>query len=143
MIEVVNRQRKTRIDKEGLASFCNVVSRTVSETGGRPFTVAIVSDRRMRRLNRDFRGIDRTTDVLSFTFEDDQPGDMQDHLGDIAISAETAERQATENGLEMETEHMQLILHGVLHLSGFDHETDDGEMDRLERRYRKVLGIDE
>jgi probable rRNA maturation factor len=99
-------------------------------------TIAFVSDRKIRELNRQFRGIDKSTDVLSF------PGDDTSlNLGDIAISAETASRQAKENGLTLNGEIGQLILHGLLHLSGHDHETDNGEMNRLELRLRKKLGM--
>jgi probable rRNA maturation factor len=63
------------------------------------------------------------------------------NLGDIVISAEQAERQAKENGLTLENEIQQLILHGLLHLCGYDHETDDGEMNRVELKLRKQLGI--
>lgn len=100
-------------------------------------TVAFVSDKRIRQLNKQFRGIDKATDVLSFP--DD--GDDGDYLGDIAISVDTAARQADENGLTFEGEVAQLMLHGLLHLAGHDHETDNGEMNRLELRLRKKLKI--
>ncbi|HEU5459217.1 MAG TPA: rRNA maturation RNase YbeY, partial [Pyrinomonadaceae bacterium] len=87
------------------------------------------------KLNQQFRGVDKATDVLSF------PADEQDNLGDVAISVETATRQAKENGLSFDNEVGQLILHGLLHLSGYDHETDNGEMNRLELRLRRKLGI--
>jgi probable rRNA maturation factor len=86
-------------------------------------------------LNRQFRGIDKATDVLSF------PSDGPD-LGDIAVSVDMAAAQAKENGLKLDEEIAQLILHGLLHLSGYDHETDNGEMNRLELRLRKKLAID-
>ncbi len=99
-------------------------------------TVAFVSDKKIRELNRQFRRIDKATDVLSF------PGDSSDgDMGDIAISIETAARQAKQNGLTLDGEIAQLLLHGLLHLSGYDHETDNGEMNRLELRLRKKLGI--
>ena len=99
-------------------------------------TVAFVSDQKIRELNRQFRSIDKATDVLSF------PTDSANkELGDIAISIETAIRQAKENGLTLEGEIAQLLLHGLLHLSGYDHETDTGEMNRLELRLRKRLRI--
>jgi probable rRNA maturation factor len=96
-------------------------------------TIAFVSDKKMRELNRQFRGVDKATDVLSF------PDDTE--LGDIAISVDTAAVQAKENGLKFEGEIAQLILHGLLHLSGYDHETDNGEMNRLELRLRRKLAI--
>jgi probable rRNA maturation factor len=92
--------------------------------------VRFVGDREMRRVNRQFRGKDKPTDVLSF------PGD-EGHLGDILISVPTARRQATEAGHGIDRELKTLLLHGVLHCLGHDHETDGGEMERLERRLRK------
>lgn len=92
--------------------------------------VRFCGDREMRRVNRQFRDKDKTTDVLSF------PGE-EGHLGDILISVPTARRQAAEAGHPAERELMVLLLHGVLHCLGYDHETDQGEMERLERRLRR------
>jgi probable rRNA maturation factor len=100
-------------------------------------TIAFVSDKTIRQLNRQFRAVDKSTDVLSFPAEDED----KTNLGDIAISVDTATKQAKENGLTLDKEVAQLILHGLLHLCGYDHETDDGEMNRLELRLRKKLGI--
>ena len=113
----------------------------VPEVSGRRFAVALVSDTRIRELNNIFRGKNSATDVLSFpcTPEPFEPDDG--NLGDIVVSAETAERQAAENGLTVEGEIKQLILHGVLHLCGFDHEVDDGEMNARELELREQLGI--
>ena len=93
--------------------------------------VRFVGDREMRRVNRRFRGKDKTTDVLSF------PGDSG-HLGDILISVPTARRQAAAAGHAVDRELKTLLLHGVLHCLGYDHETDEGEMERLERRLRRI-----
>src|SRR5262249_17035012 len=98
-------------------------------------TIAFVSDRNIRSLNQQFRGIDKATDVLSF------PAEEPENLGDIAVSVETAERQAKANELSFDNEIAQLILHGLLHLAGYDHERDNGEMNRLELRLRRQLGI--
>ena len=97
------------------------------------FSVRFVGDRAIRGINRDFRGIDRATDVLSFPGEEGPEGR---HLGDVAISIPTARRQAGERGETVERELRALILHGILHCMGYDHETDDGEMSRFERRLR-------
>jgi probable rRNA maturation factor len=104
-------------------------------------TIAFVSDARIRELNRSFRGIDKATDVLSFPDSADGTQAGSQNLGDIAVSVETAEVQAAENGLTFDEEISQLILHGLLHLCGYDHETDNGEMNRLEVRLRRKLGI--
>lgn len=98
-------------------------------------TVAIVSDATMRRLNRTYRGKDYATDVLSFPAED--PG----VLGDIAIASGVAMRQARRLGHPMVTELQVLALHGLLHLLGYDHENDRGEMARVEERLRKKAGL--
>ena len=136
MIEAVNRQRKTRIDTKAWESFADKAAAAIGKQGSSA-TIAFVSDRTICRLNRQFRGIDKATDVLSFPAEDVD----KVNLGDIAISVETAARQAKENGLTFDEEVAQLVLHGLLHLSGYDHETDNGEMNRLEVRLRKKLGI--
>lgn len=95
--------------------------------------VRFVGDREMRRVNRQFRGKDKTTDVLSF------PGDPgAPHLGDILISVPTARRQAEAAGHDVDRELKTLLLHGILHCLGYDHETDQGEMDRLERKLRRT-----
>jgi probable rRNA maturation factor len=97
--------------------------------------VALVSDRRMRALNRQFRGTDLPTDVLSF------PSDERGFLGDIVIAEGVAKRQAKEYGHSLKTEVQTLALHGLLHLLGYDHEADDGRMARAEARLRKQAGL--
>jgi probable rRNA maturation factor len=136
MIEAVNRQRKRKIDTEAWEAFAVRAADVIGKSGSSA-TIAFVSDKTIRQLNRQFRGVDKATDVLSFPTDD---GDAF-NLGDIAISVETAAAQAKENGLTFDEEVAQLILHGLLHLSGYDHESDNGEMNRLELRLRKKLGI--
>lgn len=141
MVEVVNRQRRRRIELERWRDFA---AKALSAIGRKEesATIVFVSDRAMRDLNRRFRGLDKTTDVLSFTAER-APFEqaLEATLGDVVISVERAERQAAENHLSLETELAQLVLHGLLHLCGYDHETDTGEMNRLELRLRRKLGI--
>jgi probable rRNA maturation factor len=100
--------------------------------------VLLCDDATIRSLNREFRGKDRPTDVLSFPAgfaqEDGPP-----YLGDVAISLETAAHQAAEVGVATETELRTLLVHGILHLAGYDHESDDGEMARLEATLRREL----
>ena len=100
-------------------------------------TIALVSDRRIRALNRQFRGKDDATDVLSF------PSGERGFLGDIVIAAGVARRQAREAGHTLQTEFRVLALHGLLHLLGYDHESDDGKMARVEARLRKKAGLKE
>ncbi len=142
MPEIFNRQRKINLNAGDFQEFADKLPAQITETGKKSFAVAFVSDRKMRELNRDFRGKNKTTDVLSFPFEPDEFDETDNFLGDIVISAEQAARQASENNLEIEIEIKQLILHGVLHLCGYDHETDDGEMNERELVLRDKLGID-
>ncbi|MCY7377601.1 MAG: rRNA maturation RNase YbeY [Pyrinomonadaceae bacterium] len=139
MIEIVNRQRKTRINVQDWHEFTIRAAREIAD--GKSLTVAFVSDRKMRELNKNFRGQDATTDVLSFNFEPDEFDDDENNLGDIVISVEQAAQQAGENNLDFESEFKQLILHGILHLCGFDHETDAGEMNTRELELRENLKI--
>lgn len=98
-------------------------------------TVAVASDTRVRGLNRQFRGKDKATDVLSF------PAGERGYLGDIVIAEGVARRQAAAAGHSLQTELRVLALHGLLHLLGYDHETDDDRMARLERRLRRRGGL--
>ncbi len=141
MIEVIDRQRKIKLNRRLFHDFSASLTSQILETGNRAFTVVFVSDKKMRELNKAFRRKTSTTDVLSFPFEPDEFEIESKHLGDIIISVEQAERQATENNLDFETEIKQLILHGVLHLCGYDHETDSGEMNALELKLRDKLQI--
>jgi len=141
MIDVVNLQRKITIDVEAIRSFTQLLADEVSESNGRRCSVAFISDRRMKQLNEMFRGKATTTDVLSFPHEPDEFDPDKDNLGDIVISVEQASKQAVENGLTLEGEIKQLILHGLLHLCGYDHETDDGEMNERELVLRAQLAI--
>lgn len=142
MIEVVNRQRKMRVDCERWREFAAKALRVVPAEEGAGVTLAFVSDRAMRELNRRWRGKRGTTDVLSFPAAQDEFERAEGlTLGDVVISVEQAARQAGEHGLEFDGEVAQLILHGLLHLCGYDHETDDGEMNALELSLRRRLGV--
>ena len=120
--------------RKRLQDFAVSVSGMVAS--GRSFCCQITTDDELRRLNRQFLGHDYATDVLSFP-EPSPDG----FLGEIAISAERAAEQAREFGHAVEDEISILMLHGVLHLLGMDHETDRGRMARAERRWRKELGL--
>jgi probable rRNA maturation factor len=116
--------------------------------GSRPFTCLLTNDARLRRLNRDFLGNDYPTDVLSFPeeggSESPESGDCASvvpSLGEIAISADRAREQAAEFGHSVEEEIGILMLHGLLHLLGLDHETDRGKMARVERKWRERLAL--
>ena len=135
MVEVVNRQRRLQLDTEAWSNFATKALNAIGKSESSA-TIAFVSDKRIRELNRQFRGIDKATDVLSF------PAEEELNLGDVAVSVETAATQARDNGLTLDREIAQLILHGLLHLSGYDHATDNGQMNRLELKLRRKLDID-
>jgi probable rRNA maturation factor len=143
MPEIINQQRKIKIQTEGFQKFAERAVSVIGEAKGKDLTVAFVSDRRIRELNKIFRDKNKTTDVLSFPYEPDRYDylETENFLGDIVISVEQAERQAKENNLTLENEIKQLILHGILHLLGYDHETDGGEMNRLELKLRRKLNV--
>ena len=126
-----------RYREAGARSLRPWLERLVDEVADHPsatLAVRFVSDREMTRLNNEFRGQDRPTDVLTFPGEETVEGAQ---LGDIAVSVPSARRQARERGHSVERELEFLLLHGLLHCLGHDHETDDGEMARLERRLRR------
>jgi probable rRNA maturation factor len=123
-----------RLARRPLKEFARALQ--VEVTGGRTFDVLITGDAELERLNREFRSKRYPTDVLSFP-----AADAADFLGEIAISEARAAAQAEELGHSKECEIRILMLHGVLHLAGMDHETDQGEMARAERRWRKHFGL--
>jgi probable rRNA maturation factor len=142
MIEIVNRQRKIQIDCEHWQTFAAKALRVAPVNARQDLTVVFVSDRAMCEINRTWRGKRGTTDVLSFPAHQNEFEKAAGlNLGDVLISVEQAARQAATNGLSLEEEIAQLILHGLLHLCGYDHEIDNGKMDRLEVRLRRRLGI--
>jgi probable rRNA maturation factor len=158
---VTFRRVATQVRPRALLNFARKLQREVS--GGRPFDCLITGDAEMRRLNREFRGKDEATDVLSFPLIRGQAtqspnsrdaelrvggkefGDCvacpPNSLGDLAISLARARTQAHEFGHTTEQEVRVLMLHGVLHLLDMDHESDRGQMARAEKRWRARLGL--
>jgi probable rRNA maturation factor len=134
------------VDRGAVAELSGAVLDRIGR-GEAALTITFVRDRAMRRLNRDYRGMDKPTDVLSFAYHEGGetptfwPTSLEEsrHLGDVVISVETAERYARELNLSYEREIDHLVIHGALHLAGYDHETDNGEMKTLERKLRKEL----
>ena len=139
MIEPAIRAKYPRsaFTKRGLETFLADAGRAVKLDGA--VIVLLTGDAEVRRLNREFRGKDKATDVLSFPALDGH-GRMP-LAGDLAISVETAAREAMRHKHSLGIELRVLLLHGVLHLAGYDHETDSGEMARKEERLRKKLGL--
>lgn len=137
-IEVLNRQRLYSIDRQAATKLAAAVLARIGRADAE-LTITFIRDEAMQKLNREYRGKDKPTDVLSFAYHESDDGftESDAHLGDVVISVETAARYAAEFGLTFAREIEHLIIHGTLHLAGYDHETDNGEMNRLERKLRK------
>jgi probable rRNA maturation factor len=124
------------LSKSGMTRFLNRARAAVELEGD--VDVLLADDQTLRRLNKTFRGKNKATDVLSFPAPEEI---AQDHAGDLAISLETANRQAAAYGHSLRDEVRILLLHGLLHLSGLDHEIDNGEMAAREAELRVELGL--
>jgi len=147
---IVNRQRAARLAQPPLEAF---LRRVRNELGleEESLTVCLVSDAEIARMNEKFRKKKGPTDVLSFPAvarrrpvrlrRGSRPIKPGEYLGDIVVSPATARRYAKKHERKLSTELQVLILHGVLHLLGYDHETDRGEMERVERKLRKRFGL--
>jgi len=133
-VVLLNRQRRRRVQPRRLRRLLEGAARSLGVSG--EVSLVLTRDPPVRALNARYRGKDAPTDVLSF------PGPCgagDDDLGDIIVSVDTAERNARRLGRTLQRELDVLALHGFLHVLGYDHETDDGTMDRLERRLRRKL----
>ena len=130
---ITYRRAPATLRRSRLEQFARTMRDRVAR--GHLFHCLITGDAELRSLNLRFRGKDVTTDVLSFSSGEAEP------IGDIAISLGRARAQAQEYGHSVENEICILMLHGVLHLLGMDHETDEGRMARRESRWQRVLGL--
>jgi probable rRNA maturation factor len=155
---ILNQQRNVRVPVKELAEFLARARRAL-RLPAESVTVCLVTNSAMARWNRAYRGKKGTTDVLSFPAYTGRDGPKQhgryrakrdrfssptltaSYLGDIAIAPAVARRNARRFGRSFGEEMRILILHGMLHLMGYDHETDSGQMDRRERRMRRALGL--
>ena len=147
---ILNQQRAVRLARRPLEHFLRRLQKELGfqEAG---VTIALVSDAEIARMNEMFRKKKGPTDVLSFPaaanrrprilLRATRKRKAGEFLGDIAIAPATARRYARKHGRTLPAELRVLILHGVLHLMGYDHETDHGEMDRVERKLRKRFGL--
>jgi rRNA maturation RNase YbeY len=133
-MEIRNLQRRERVDRR-LVEAAATAALAAAGLAGHRVSVALVGDRRMRELNLRFRGKDRTTDVLSF------PLPEEDYLGEVVISLETCRRQAEENGVPMDAELARLVIHGVIHLAGHDHERGKREAQRMRALEVRALAL--
>ena len=127
------RKAISGVDRADVERFVERGRRAVGLRG--EVNVLLARNAEIRRLNRDFRRLDKPTDVLSF------PAVTGEVAGDIAISADIARRNARQLGHSTTEEVKVLIVHGLLHLAGYDHESDSGQMRRKEDRLRRSLGL--
>jgi probable rRNA maturation factor len=134
---VTFRRVPATLRKRTIQNFARRLQADVAK--GKPFNTLITGDADLRRLNRDFRGLDYPTDVLSFPSEPSPAG--ENSLGDLAISLARARAQARQFGHSTEQEIQILMLHGLLHLLDYDHEVDNGRMARAEKRWRSLLKL--
>jgi probable rRNA maturation factor len=137
-----------RFSRREIMTFTRKVLVTLNRMGSLPeeisdVSIAFVDDTAMTSLNRKYRRKNRTTDVLTFPADESyaDPDELGRPLGDIVISLEQAKRQAAEQRHSLATEVRYLILHGVIHALGYDHETDEGEMNALEMKVRGRVGL--
>jgi len=153
---ILNRQRAVRVSLPPLENFLRRLHREL-RLNGHALSICFVTDAAIARLNRTYRGKNKPTDVLSFPAGAQSRGTRSSSstsstssislssspsfLGDVAISPAVARRNARRYGRSLPDELRILILHGVLHLLGYDHETDAGQMDSRERRLRRRLGL--
>ncbi|MFZ0213983.1 MAG: rRNA maturation RNase YbeY [Candidatus Acidiferrales bacterium] len=147
---VINRQKRVRVASAPLEGFLAQVMKTLHVPADAA-TVCLVGDAQMARWNRTYRGKPKPTDVLSFPADGQRRGKthtpfrngarVASYLGDIAIAPAVARKNARALGRTLDDELRVLVLHGVLHLLGYDHETDNGEMERVELKLRTRLGL--
>ena len=138
-VAIVARQRAHRVPAARLEAFVRRVARKAPPTKATGVSIVLAGDASVRRLNRDFRGKDANTDVLSFPSGVPELPDGTRPLGEIVISVAQAARQAEAAGHSLASELRLLVIHGYLHLLGYDHEVDDGTMMRLQGRLARAL----
>lgn len=141
-VTILRRCRRLAVDTRALKRDAQRLLDAMQESSAE-VVISLVGDREMHGLNRDYRGKDRPTDVLAFAQREGEPTpEAEDQLGDVIISLDTALRQATERGVALQVEVRTLLIHGILHLLGFDHERSADESRRMkakERWLRRVL----
>ena len=141
-IQIETRQKKQKVRK----LFLRKVARRILSVSGCPeaeLSILVVDDAEIRIINRDYLKRDKPTNVISFAMREGEGGDLcPELLGDVVISAETAARDAAEAGIPYEHELVFLLLHGILHLLGYDHERSGAaEAERMEAREREIFAL--
>lgn len=144
-VRLTNRVRNGGVDTRGLRATAQTLLDSVGH-GSSTLSLSLVRDPAMRELNRQYRGKDRPTDVLSFPLHEPAElarGAQPELLGDVVISIETAQRQAAEYEAPLERELERLLIHGILHLLGHDHEAaaERRRMEKEERRLAERIGM--
>jgi rRNA maturation RNase YbeY len=141
-VHVQSRVRRVKIDHARLERSARAILADVGETSAE-LGVLLVGDQRMRDLNRRYRGKDRTTDVLAFAMREGFAPQASRHisamLGDVVIAVPTAARQAKQGQRSLDEELRVLLIHGILHLCGYDHERSEKEACRMHRRERMIF----
>lgn len=140
-MKILNNQKRVRLVLPRFEKFSNRSLRQLN-LNSRSVAIAFVTDTEIARLNKTYRRKNEATDVLSFPAQPAKRPNKKKFLGDIAIAPAVARRYAKKNGRTLENEICILILHGILHLLGYDHETDRGQMDRIEHKLRRKLGLE-
>ena len=145
MIVDVTGRSVSRLSKIELRKFVRRAVRAVERADAAPFrptevSIVLVGDKKMASLNRVYRRKNKTTDILTFG-ADPEEADTSRPLGELVISVDQASRQARELRHSLATEIRYLVLHGILHAFGYDHERDEGQMNALELQLREVLGL--
>jgi probable rRNA maturation factor len=137
--DAATASNRSALKMRGLRGFASRAKSAVGLHG--EVSVFLATDATIRKLNREFRKIDKATDVLSFPVDEGHLHDAPKQAGDLAISLDRARKQAEEHGHTLQVEVKILLLHGLLHLAGYDHETDKGRMARKESALRKELDL--
>ena len=141
-VYIRSRLTGARVQRAPLMRLAQRILSAVGESAAE-LSIELIGDRRMRRLNHDYRKKDRTTDVLAFAMRESfipyASSRTPAMLGDVVISIPTAVRQAREAGLSLDEEIAALLVHGVLHLCGYDHERSEKDAARMRRRERIIL----
>ncbi len=134
-----NSQRKFKVSSKNLKETSQSLLHAL-DCQDSELSILLVSDKKIRELNRQYRGLDAPTDVLSFPQNEEDAEEFDSHLlGDVVISVETAHRQAVEHKLSLEEELVLLLIHGILHLLGYDHERSAKEERIMKQKTRDLF----
>jgi probable rRNA maturation factor len=139
-ILIENRQRRHRIALQNLKKAAEMILSVLGYQDNE-LSISITGDSAIRRINREYLGKDRPTNVISFSMQEGDFGEVNPHiLGDVIISADTAQREADEAGITFDSRLVFLLLHGILHLAGYDHErSGEQEARKMEETEQKIF----